>query len=252
MKQSNIAVVVIIIIIIISSISAFFMVDFSITRISAFEGRAVADRLAKEWNQEAILRAIDSGPGLETDGKAISWEYRYIITFANGTLEECRIKVKNDLSTEQRIIHLSYAGDYHPLVNFTLDSTNAMHIAIENQTINKFIDDYSYWNINMWLKMDNSTPTWTINLDASVMTNYYYADIDINAINGETISLDTTESGGTSHKEFTRSMSICVVGIIIIVVIIVVAITTVFIASITKQQPPPVQPPSQYPPNNQP
>ena len=199
MKLSNYwipAVLIITLIIVIAGSYYFWNYDEKIT---ALEGLDIANNAAKEWNQNASLVSMGSIAELNADGRTNSWVYSYLVNI-DGNLWECRIVVNNDLSIEQNMFQSTGLIDFPPLANLSLDSTVAMEIALENETINNFIDAYGNCLAGMGVSMkdtvfdgwtNTSYPIWKIAWDyQSFNENYHRANIFINGNTGEILYVE--------------------------------------------------------------
>ena len=140
MEESKNRIVVIslaIIVIIVVASLGYYLVYQKNSGITAMEGREVADEIAIDWNENAILinvRAIN----MCDDGTSESWVYYYSPTLnIVGNTNCLSVWVFSNSST--RLRYDAEPGDGRPINNWDIDSDEAYEIALSNYEVNLFM-----------------------------------------------------------------------------------------------------------------
>jgi hypothetical protein len=162
----------ILIVVLITSVFAFTIKTKStLQTISALERKQQADSLGQASLPGSVCYAIMNKKDMTSDGKCSCWEYRYsrlngynmtiayIYAYANGTVTQ---------ALEQNTYNISEGPSEPPGINTTkqmttpiekcsVDSTDAMQIAMQNETVREFIHRYPNYQLDVSLHSSNFT-----------------------------------------------------------------------------------------------
>jgi len=160
--------VLIVTVIIIVTIFSLFVLYNKRGGITAKEAEAIAKNEALEWSKNATLFRVDGIGEYVAEGKCTLWRCGYykcpeivapmpvmwIKVYDNGKCEKYE-KSANDL-----FIH-----DFKPVHDWVIDSDTAYRIALANDTIREYIENYSLSNPKIYfftLSCDGNTSVWSI------------------------------------------------------------------------------------------
>ena len=132
--------------------------------ITALEGKKVADIVADKWNVEAILIRVTStviGNDLDDKGESNSWFYIYIVVKEKeddiNICDELRVEINSKGEKEESTSSGNYNGDeIQLLVDWTIDSDDAIRIAKEDQNVKEFLEVYPDSIFGMSIESDTS------------------------------------------------------------------------------------------------
>ena len=166
--------------------------------ITAMEGSTVAESIAKSWHDDARLTQIGSLDSSEKiEGNAEGWIFTYYSPnteeiVADGVrYERAHIIVyaNNTTSCSYAIRYLEDIGQ--TIENWTLDSSQAHQITLDNNEIHSFLKKYTHADIGYTLQIRDTypdRPVWFISfLDMGIMDNPHSAEIYIDANTGEVL-----------------------------------------------------------------
>jgi hypothetical protein len=184
-KRFNVVVAIGIVITTISATTMCCIIYYKPWQASALEGLAKADSRAQILLPGSVCyRIYNDRHDLTAGGLCSRWEYRYSIV-ENGSIKCAYIFVDDNGKVSNRpeidsfnVSGFFYPGDSHgltsfltlimPLTNITIDSTDAMNIAMKQKEVTSFIWKYIYYEIGCSLYSDN----WTVTSDGYA---YYYS-----------------------------------------------------------------------------
>lgn len=138
-RQPHLILILPVIIIIISAL--FYVVFFNeASGITALEERAVADNLAKEWNESAELVNVMGMGEIYSGGRCEKWGYSY-------TSNNPDINLSKGFAVTICANGTIYSGELRPpspsiINNWLIDSDEAMEIAKSNPEIKQFLNKY--------------------------------------------------------------------------------------------------------------
>lgn len=195
--------IMVVAIIIIASTGVFAYFYFS--EITALEGREKADARAELILPGSSLYVLGNNGKLHNNGKSTAWEYRYFIPKDDG-YRMIIVYVHGNGNVDNSIIGEfsldSVYDDYEPIVNWTMDSPEAIELALQNVTIKEFLEKYPNSLEGMGLGVISSIPgndsaeiilpgptlIWGIGWQyLGPNEDNHYAQIKINEANGESL-----------------------------------------------------------------
>ena len=168
--------------------------------ITAIEGRTFADDVAKKWHDDALLVDVGSMGMSDSSGRASKWSYKYIslsttiidenitkyerayvYVMSNGTITvKTAFRVKDEIG--------------EPILNWTIDSDQAVEIAKENSEIKEYLSKYSKAQLGLNLRMEDEYPNnaiWSIGwADQGWFDDPHNAHIVIDAHTGEVLEVE--------------------------------------------------------------
>ena len=123
--------------------------DTSVEEMSAFEAKVISDDVALNWHNDSELKRVGTF-GNAVKGEGIrGWSFRYespvtIKTMGNHlTIEQIDVYVFSDQTTQVSFDSISFINSTgKSITNWTIDSTQAYEIALENSVIKSFYDRY--------------------------------------------------------------------------------------------------------------
>lgn len=187
-KNKIILISLITIFIVIASLGVY-LVEDGVNGITALEGKEIADELAHEWSQDAILYAINEGSLMVGEGYFQIWGYYYFDSPNVTTATEC-LGITVESNGDTFIFHNSTIDKTIPISDISLDSDDAYDIAKNNLEIDTYLE--SNPSVELF-SLDSSTgiPIWTIEfVEASLVDHARWALIQIDANTGEIIFIE--------------------------------------------------------------
>lgn len=194
-KTKYILVALVVIVIVVASIGYYLIKDAGVEGITAMEGKIIGDNLAKTWHDDAILVQVGSMDSEHNSGFSEAWIYTYNSPSTEhmdgnfSLFEMVQIIVYANQTT-----HISYwpnGGEMIPITNWTIDSTHAYEIALDNQDISDFLHKYPSADpgSSLWVRMDYpDCPSWHICWqDWGFIDDPHNAEIYIDANTGEVL-----------------------------------------------------------------
>ena len=161
---------------------------------TAMEGMEIADDYAKNWSSNA--RFSSASGGVYDNGESSRWSYSYFADI-DGNLSHMYIQVYRNGTIEESVFSPSGLSNKTTLINWEIDSPEAMEIALNNESISTFAEKYGCESVVMSLRMidtsdhvwkDSPDPIWEITWsDMGWFDDPRYAHIHINATTGEII-----------------------------------------------------------------
>ena len=132
--------------------------------ITALDGKNIADTVADKWNMEAILIRVTStviGNGLDDKGESNSWFYIYIVVKEKeddtSICDELRVEINSKGENEQSTSSMNYNDiKVQPVVDWTIDSDEAIRIAKEDRNVKEFLEVYPDSIFGMSIESDTS------------------------------------------------------------------------------------------------
>jgi len=203
-RKTKIISIIVVAIIIIAS-TGILAKHYFFSEISAMEGKAKADERANLLLPNSSLYALGNHGALHNNGKSTAWEYRYF-TLEDDLYKMVMIYVHGNGNVDNSIIGEfpldSVYNDYVPIVNWTMDSPEAIDLALQNDTIMQFLREYPNSLESMGLGVISSIPdntNYSVGITLTQPTliwgigwqhlgsheNYHYAQLKINEENGE-------------------------------------------------------------------
>ena len=165
--------------------------------ITAMEGRAVAEIIAKAWHNDALLSQIGGIDNENQVGNTNGWVFTYYSPSTeqvedNMTKYERAHIVVYANNTTVCSYAIRYSGEIGQSIdNWTIDSPDAYQIVENNSQISSFLDKYRNSDVEYTLQIRNSypdRPVWfIIFLDMGIMDNPHSAEIHIDANTGEVL-----------------------------------------------------------------
>jgi len=184
-KNKIIVISLIIIFIIIASLGIVLIEDGA-NGITALEGKKIADELAKEWRQDAVLYSINEGSTMVGEGHFQIWGYHYYDGPNVTTTTEC-LGITVESNGDTFIFHNSTIDKTIPIGNISLDSDDAYNIVKDIPAINPYLETNPSVEI-FSLDASTGTPIWTIEfVEASLVDNARWAQVRIDANTGEVL-----------------------------------------------------------------
>ena len=184
-KTKFIVISLVIVIILIASLGIYLIEDGA-GGITAMEGKEIADEIAKEWSQDAVLSLIHKGSLMIHDGYFQIWGYYYLDSpIINNTTKCIGITVESNGDTF--ITHNISINGIRPITDFSIDSDEVYDIAKEIPDIASFIKTNPSVEV---FSLDASTgdSIWTIEwVGASVVDHARLAQVQIDANTGEVL-----------------------------------------------------------------
>jgi hypothetical protein len=169
--------------------------------ITAFEGYEITYKKSKEWHNDSMLMSIGSMGKHDENGKASKWYYEYYSPFTS--IEENNvtkyeiififINYKFELSNITDYLVIDEIGE--PIINWSIDSDQAVAIAKRDNKIKSFLSKYENSEIGLNLRMEkkySNNPIWSIGWsDQGWMDNPHNARIIIDAKYGNILKVET-------------------------------------------------------------
>jgi len=159
-------------------------------KISAKEGEGLAHKIASEWHTNITLVFVQDVAQVDKDGRSEWWMYKYLWLDDGSSCIEVSVSATREVKTR-------FTKYYRepPIINWTIDSTDAMNIAKHNSHIRAFLSEYRDAIIeSMFLAhshIDNKS-IWSIYFHSSGMfDNPHNARIIIDAHTGEILEVET-------------------------------------------------------------
>ena len=170
--------------------------------ITAIEGKFIADELAKEWYNDALLVEVGQIGGGHDDnnGKDSRWYYKYVSHSTNITekniikYERLYVYVMSNGTTTNETAFRIREDIGKPIERWIIDSDQAVKIAKENPKISEFLSKYKGAHVGLNLRMEDEYPNaiWSIGWShQGFMDDPHNANIVIDATNGEILEVDT-------------------------------------------------------------
>lgn len=165
-------------------------------RITAKNAFKEAKKIASNKSSKAILEDVTSFDRPKTGGKSPAWSFDYIAPSKNGTYFTFDITI--DWEHESEITIGGYVNKSQrtlkPILNWTLDSDEAMEVAKENPKISEFLNEYEDAEIDlMHLDMvedySKDDAVWVIKWRSGGLSPKW-AEIVINAHTGEVLHVE--------------------------------------------------------------
>lgn len=160
--------------------------------ITAIEGEAIANPIAKNWNTSAVLIVASKGSNMEENGEFSLWYYKYINGPTIIDSSEClEIKVYSDGVTELR--SNASIGDKTPINSWIIDSDEAYEISNSQNELVGFFNHNPMLD-HMSLSNSSGIPTWYIDwaYDAG-FDDPKWAQIQIDANTGEVLYVEVDD-----------------------------------------------------------
>lgn len=165
--------------------------------ITALEGLEVAEEVALNWSENAILIGVRKGGSIVSGGVYSSWSYSYAASDNVSTqVEKFGVGVNADMTYNTR----EYEGTlrHNPIYNWTIDSDEVYEIAMGNENIKEFLSKYERATVERFTLFGGeggSDPIWKIHWSYSggIFGDPVHAEIRINARTGEVIEVDADE-----------------------------------------------------------
>lgn len=183
-KRTRITIVLIIIILALVAAPGIYRIENGSGGITAMEGRLIADRIAKEWSQNATLCSIDKGSVMEGGGYFQIWGYYYLNgSSPAGETEVIGITVESN--GDNSFIHNASMGNAEPINAFSIDSDNAYAIASEIPALDSFLGKNPSVEV-FSLKASSGNAVWTIEMvETSIADRARWAQVRIDANTGD-------------------------------------------------------------------
>ena len=169
-----------------------------IETITAMEGKSIADTMAEEWHDDALLVAVGS-MGSDSNGNSSKWYYKYISLSTNITednitkYERAYVYVMSNGTTTVKTAFVVRSAIGEPILNWTIDSDDTVKIAKENSKIRDFLSKYNNAHIGLNLRMEDEYPNnaiWSIHwADQGWFDDPHNAHIVIDASTGEVVEV---------------------------------------------------------------
>ena len=195
MEESKTKVIIIIslaiiVILVVASIRMYLITNES-KGITAMEGKETADRIAKEWNESAVLYYIMGIGEIYDNGRCEGWRYEYI-----NQPEDVNDSVRNyviifENGTTQTVDKPS-PMNVNTFSNWNIDCEHAVEIAKANGEIKQWLAKYGGTQIqSITLSADENNTGWGIVWsDTGFMDDPHSAGINIDAATGEVLYVE--------------------------------------------------------------
>lgn len=187
MKKSIASTIVVVSIVLAIVVIAFFIARPGISDrgITAMEGKLIADKIAHNWSEEAILVYVRDSSEMTKGGYFLAWSYKYW-DGKNDSDNSLGIKVYSDGRTTTRVTKLY---DEQQITNWMLDSDEAYKIAKENNEIKKWLSKYRDARVDGFMLTGSN---WYIHwYSPGFMDQPHNANIILDANTGEVLEVST-------------------------------------------------------------
>jgi len=161
--------------------------------ITALEGLEVAEEVALNWSENAILIGVRKGGSIVSGGVYSSWSYSYAASDNVSTrVEKFGVGINADMTYNTR----EYEGTlrHNPIYNWNIDSDEAYETAKDNDEIQEFLSKYERATVERFTLFGGeggSDPAWKIHWSSMRgFADPKHAEIRINARTGEVIEVD--------------------------------------------------------------
>ena len=200
-------------------------------RITAMEGKSIADQTALKWSSTAVsVWAVSST--INYDGRASSWSYEYA-SEPSLSGKGLYITVTSDFAVTTS--ELKFPVDYIPITNWSIDSTDAVNIAKANSTIKEYLSTYSDAKISRMDLVshypDNISCVWIVEWNSpGLWDNPHWAEVRIDATTGKILMVEADLEGPPVYPWYYPTLEntifvLCILPPLSICIVILVAVS---------------------------
>jgi len=200
----------------------------SIEKITAMNGKSMADKIAFEWNNSATFVGGGLCGEINNEGRATCWTFAYQNNMNGNGTYEFNVKVYYNGENKTEILWLNAPTSTGRIEEWTIDSDKAYSIALKNESIKAFLDKYPDAEVDLFsLSSGNSShPVWTIAwVDWGFWDDPHWAKIQIDATTGDVLSADANiGSAMTASTIYT----LCILSIMLPIIVIIAVVLWLF------------------------